>query len=256
MDCMELAQDGSIWWIPKVIPNIDHRIEPLLWLERLFSQLGWWDSSGIFGGHKLKFSMESFSDLLLVTLSTYKDSDDIQVHWGPHAMNEFTITALNDDHLHHPAVWRDLYKNTYHCGLLYSYRTCVQGDGLNPGTFFGPRFTSKMYLKFLTAIYTSEQNRSISPTCTLVDGTVQVYKRNITALLSLLTKHPLNRYESNEKGLLFAIMHFHGTTWTAISQLFIHANIILFLMTSSSGNYCILRCLQSIELYIPIPIHF
>ncbi len=60
MDCMELARDGSIWWIPKVIPNIDHRIEPLLWLERLFPQLGWQDSSGIFGGHKQKFQWSPF----------------------------------------------------------------------------------------------------------------------------------------------------------------------------------------------------
>ncbi len=124
-------------------------------------------------------------------------------------MNKFTITALNDDRLHHPAMWRDLHKNTYRCGLLHSYRTCVQGNSLNPNTFFGPGFTSQMYLKFLTAIYTSERNRSISPTCTLADAAVQVDKRNIiTVLLSLLTKHSLNRYESNEKGLLFAIMHF------------------------------------------------
>ncbi len=49
----------------------------------------------------------------------------------------------------------------------------------------------------------------MSPTCTLVDAAVQVDKQNIiTVLRSLFTEHSLNGYESNERGLLLAIMHF------------------------------------------------
>ncbi len=39
MDCMERSRDGPTRWIPKDIPNIGGRIEPLLRLEILFPAL-------------------------------------------------------------------------------------------------------------------------------------------------------------------------------------------------------------------------
>lgn len=212
VDCMALApdEDGSKRWIPQDGSDIDRRIEPLLRLGRLFPwQLGRRDSSGIFGEHKLNFTMESISDPLLITLSTYKDSDHIQVHSRPHSMDEFAITALNDNRLHHPAVWSDLYNKTYCSGLLYDDTAYSLDGSLDRDAFFDSKFTSQMYCKFLTAIYASERNRSISPTCTLADAAVQVDKRNIiTVLLSLLTEDPLKKSDSDERTLLLAIMRF------------------------------------------------
>lgn len=209
MGCMMLTREGSTRWIPKDIPNIGRRIEPLLRLERLFPQLRQRDSSGIFGKHKLNFSMKSFSGPLLTTLSTYKDPPYIKVDWGQYSMNKLAITALNNNRLHHPTVWRDIYNNTFPCGLLYNYTHPSRNGPLDPATFFGPDFTSEMYLWFLQAIYPSERNRSTSPACTLADAAVQLDKRNIiTVLLSLFPEHPLNESESSERTLLFSIMHF------------------------------------------------
>ncbi len=150
VDCMvlNLDKDGSKRWIPQGGSDINRRIEPLLRLEKLFPDLGWRNSSGIFGEHELKFSMESISDPLLTTLFTYIGSDNIQVHRDPHLVNEFAITALNDNRLHHPAVWRILYNNSYCCGLLYAVDVDSRDGSPDPDTFFGPDFTSEMYLKF------------------------------------------------------------------------------------------------------------
>ncbi len=259
MDCMVQTseEDARKRWIPKNIPNIDRRIEPLLRLEKMFPPLRRRDSSGIFGGHKLDFTMGSFSDPLLITLSTYDEpDDDIQVHWPKYSMNEFAIAALHDNRLHHPAVWRHLYNKTYPRGLLYKAFS-PWDDGLHPDKFFGPDFTSQMYFKFLTAIYTSERNHSISPACTLADTAVQVDKRNIiTVLLSLLTKDRLNDSDSGERTLLFAIMRFSPSNLMALSQTLIHANVVSFWMSSASPNYRILRYLHLTELCIPFPSHF
>ncbi len=103
MDCMELARDGTTRWIPKDIPNIDRRIEPLLRLEILFPELCRRLPSGLFGEHNLDFSRK-LSNTLSITLSSI---DDAHIQ-KPTQQNQVLMSALADNGVHHPLVWEKL----------------------------------------------------------------------------------------------------------------------------------------------------
>ncbi len=103
MDCMELARDGTPRWIPKDIPNIDRRIEPLLRLEILFPELCRRLPSGLFGEHYLDFS-KKLSNTLSITLSSI---DDAHIQ-KPRDQNQVVMDALADNGVHHPLVWKKL----------------------------------------------------------------------------------------------------------------------------------------------------
>ncbi len=104
MDCMVLDRDEYTRWIPKDITNIDHRIEPLLWLEILFPELRRSFPSGIFGEHNLDFS-KKLSNTLSITLSSINDAH-IQ---KPVDQKQVVINALLADRdVHHPVVWKNI----------------------------------------------------------------------------------------------------------------------------------------------------
>ncbi|SJL15292.1 uncharacterized protein ARMOST_18785 [Armillaria ostoyae] len=73
MDCMELTQDGPTRWIPKDIPNIGGRIEPLLQLEILFPAICRKFPSRLFREYNLDFSRK-LSNTLSITLSAIDDA--------------------------------------------------------------------------------------------------------------------------------------------------------------------------------------
>ncbi len=74
MDCMEMTHKGTTQWIPKDIPDIESRVEPLLQLEILFHPLCQRFPSGLFGKHDLNFLRMAMLDTLSITLCSLKDS--------------------------------------------------------------------------------------------------------------------------------------------------------------------------------------
>ncbi|KAK0226833.1 hypothetical protein EDD85DRAFT_891038, partial [Armillaria nabsnona] len=166
MDCMELTQDGTTRWIPKDIPNIGGRIEPLLRLEILFPALRRKFPSRLFGEHHLDFSRK-LSNTLLITLSSI-DDERIQ---KPAEQNQVFMDALADNGVHHPLVWKKLLD-------LY---------GVNEELFhdWGDAFTIEMCLNLVTRIYLPEDSPPESYSCTLAHALITSHKKEIlTGLLA------------------------------------------------------------------------
>ncbi|PBK86000.1 hypothetical protein ARMGADRAFT_1087030 [Armillaria gallica] len=115
---MELTRDGSTQWIPKDIPNIDHRIEPLLRLERLFRPSSWKFPFGLFGEHDLDFSRKDISDTLSTTLSSLDDLH-IRMPVGMDSQKKVAMNALSDNRFHHPDVWKSIFNCASEQGLFY-----------------------------------------------------------------------------------------------------------------------------------------
>ncbi|PBK62034.1 hypothetical protein ARMSODRAFT_1025164 [Armillaria solidipes] len=206
MDCMELIWDGSTRWIPKDIPNIDRRIEPLLRLDIMFPELHWKYSSGIFGEHDLDFSMKDFSDTLSTTLSSHSSLHDsrIRIPAMLSSQKKVAMNALADNRFHHPAVWRQLYNWACDQGLFYS--SCIDRFHLSS---FNSDFTSEMFLSLVRSIYSSKRNCSTLPGCTLADSAVHDEIGSLVHVpLSLLEEYDFNPLENYERRLLFAIIHF------------------------------------------------
>ncbi len=99
MDCMELSRDGPTRWIPKDIPNIGGRIEPLFRLEILFPALRREFPSRLFEEHNLDFSRK-LSNTLSITLSSIDDKH-IQ---KPTEQNQVLMDALADNGIHYPRL--------------------------------------------------------------------------------------------------------------------------------------------------------
>ncbi|KAK0209905.1 hypothetical protein IW262DRAFT_1468213 [Armillaria fumosa] len=175
IDCMELSRDGSTQWIPRDIPNIDHRIEPLLRLEILFPDLCRKYPSRLFGEHNMDFS-KKLSNTLSITLSTI---DDAHIQ-KPREHNQVIIDALADNEVHHPIVWEK---------LLDHYVDKVKlidnvGDSL----------TIEMCLNLVTSIYLPKDSPPKTYTCTLVYALITSHKKEIlTGLLAFfLSSEPHN----------------------------------------------------------------
>ncbi|KAK0468546.1 hypothetical protein IW261DRAFT_1426370 [Armillaria novae-zelandiae] len=161
MDCMVLAWDEYTRWVPKDIPNINHKIEPLLRLEILFPELRRKFPSGIFGEHNLDFS-KKLSNTLSITLCSMEDSHFQQ----PIDQKEVAINTLPADRgLHHPAVWKKLLDRHVTKEQLFQDRW----DAL----------TIDMCLSMVKAIYLPECYPPEECSCTLVYATVTYCKPDI-----------------------------------------------------------------------------
>ncbi|KAK0201312.1 hypothetical protein DFS33DRAFT_1508199, partial [Desarmillaria ectypa] len=117
MDCMEMTRHGPTRWIPKDIPNIDRRIEPLLRLEILFGPLRRKFPSELFREHNLDFSTTDISDSLLITLSSIEDTH-IEKPTHLALQKEVAMNALADYSFHHPVVWDHLLLRAVDQGLF------------------------------------------------------------------------------------------------------------------------------------------
>ncbi|KAK0471459.1 hypothetical protein IW261DRAFT_1597270 [Armillaria novae-zelandiae] len=102
-DCMELSRDGPTRWVPRDIPDIDRRIEPLLRLEILFPDLCRMYPSRLFGEHDLDFSSK-LSNTLSITLSAIDDAHILK----PGEQNQVLIDAFAANTVHHPLIWDNL----------------------------------------------------------------------------------------------------------------------------------------------------
>ncbi len=190
MDYMELTQDGPTRWIPKDIPNIGGRIEPLLRLEILFPALRRKFPSRLFGEHHLDFSRK-LSNALLITLSSI-DDEPIQ---KPTEQNHVVMDALADNGVHHPLVWKKLLD-------LYEVNEELCHD-------WGDAFTIEMCLNLVTRIYLPEDSPSESYSCTLAHALITSHKKEIlTGLLALFPTSELhNDAVDHERRLSLAIVH-------------------------------------------------
>ncbi len=173
MDCMELTRDGSTRWIPKDIPNIDNRIEPLLRLEILFPALRRKFPSGLFGEHDLDFLTKDISDTLSITLSSI---DDPRIR-KPMKQTQVVLDALTNNSLHHPLVW----KNILDC------HTVQKRLFDNPGNFL----TDEMCRRFLIEIYSRSDTPSASYTCTLAHASVKYFKQSFSEVFCPYSRNPV-----------------------------------------------------------------
>ncbi len=189
MDCMELAQDGLTRWIPKDIPNIGGRIEPLLRLEILFPALRREFPSRLFGEHNLDFSRK-LSNTLSITLSSV---DDAHIQ-KPTEQRQVVMRALAENSVHHPLVWKKLLG-------------CYVDNGR---LFYDARdiFTIEMCLKLVTSIYIPNDSPQELCSCTLADASVTYYKPEIlNDLLSVFsTSESQNDSVDPERRLSLAIV--------------------------------------------------
>ncbi|KAK0486775.1 hypothetical protein EDD18DRAFT_1360433 [Armillaria luteobubalina] len=166
MDCMDLSRDGSSRWIPKDIPNIELRIEPLVRLEILFPTLHRKLPSGPFGEHDLDFS-KTLSNTLSITLSAI---DDAHIQ-KPREPNQVIMDALANNYVHHTLVWEK---------LLDHY---IDKEKLIHS--FGDRFTIEMCLNLVTSIYLPEDSPLETYTCTLAYTLITSHrKETLTGLLA------------------------------------------------------------------------
>ncbi len=188
MDCMELSRDGPTRWIPKDIPNIDRRIEPLLRLEILFPGLRREFPSGLFGEHNLDFS-KRLSNTFLVTLSSIDDA-----HIQKPTQNQVIMDALADNGVHHPLVWAK---------LLDCY---ADKEKLIHGAGHG--FTIEMCLNLVTSIYLPKDSPPESYSYTLAYALVTFYKKEtlIGLLAFFSTSEPHNDLVDHERRLPLAIV--------------------------------------------------
>ncbi|KAK0494290.1 hypothetical protein EDD18DRAFT_365480 [Armillaria luteobubalina] len=167
MDCMVLAREEYTRSIPKDIPNIEHKIEPLLRLEILFPELRRNFPSGIFGEHNLDFS-KKLSNTLSITLSSMEDS----YFQKPIDQKEVAIySLLADRNLHHPVVWKKLLDRGVAKEQLFHDRWDV--------------LTIDMCFSMVKSIYLPDCHPPTSCGCTLVCAAVTYYKPDI--LKSLLS---------------------------------------------------------------------
>lgn len=206
VDCMELTRDGITRWIPKDLPSIDRRIEPLLRLDIIFPKMHRKYASGIFEDHDLDFSMKDFSDTMSTTLSSHNCLHDsrIRISVSLSSQKKVAMNALADNRLHHPAVWRQLYNWACDQGLFYSSRI----DRFDLSSF-NPDFTSEMFLSLVRSIYSSKRNCSTLLGCTLAESAVFDEIGSLVHIpLSLLEEYDLNPLENYEQRLLFAIIRF------------------------------------------------
>ncbi|KAK0226805.1 hypothetical protein EDD85DRAFT_795126 [Armillaria nabsnona] len=148
MDCVERSRDGPTRWIPKDIPNIGGRIEPLLHLEILFPAQSREFPSRLFGEHNLDFSRK-LSNILSITLSAI---DDVHIQ-KPKEQNQVVMDALADNDVHHPLVWEKLLDHYVDKEKLF----CDAGDG----------FTIEMCLNLVTSIYLPQDSPPESYSCLL-----------------------------------------------------------------------------------------
>ncbi len=117
---------------PRISPNIDRRIEPLLRLEILFDPLRRKFPSGLFREHYLDFSTSDVSDALLITLSSI---EDVHIIKPTHVAleKEVAMNALADYSYHHPVVWDHLLVRAVDQGLfdeksddsVFTMETCL-----------------------------------------------------------------------------------------------------------------------------------
>ncbi len=189
MDCMELSRDEPTRWIPKDIPNIDRRIEPLLRLEILFPELCRKFPSGLFGEHNLDFS-KKLSKTLSITLSSI---DDAHIQ-KPTEQNQVVMDALADNGVHHPLIWKKLLDR-------YVDKEQMFHDA-------GDVFTIEMCLNLVTSIYLPEDSPSESYSRTLAYASVTDYKpeilKGLLAFFSASESH--NDPVDPERRLLLAIV--------------------------------------------------
>ncbi|SJL15587.1 uncharacterized protein ARMOST_19088 [Armillaria ostoyae] len=215
MDCMELTRDGSTQWIPKDIPNIDCRIEPLLCLERLFRPSSRKFPFGLFGEHDLDFSRKDISDTLSTTLSSLDDLH-IRMPTGLDSQKKVVMNALTDNHIHHPDVWKSLFNHASEQGLFHweqssfdllrqTHKCSVSGNS---------DLTIDMCLSLVTTIYFPKRDSSTSYSCTLADAAVHHDRKNVLhTLLSFFERSEFDKFnlhpesENYERRLLLAIMH-------------------------------------------------
>ncbi len=206
MDCMELTEDrhGYTRFIPKDIPNIERRIEPLLRLDSIFDPLCRVFPSGIFGEHDLDFSIKKrhFSDTFLTTLSALKDPHIVKP-LDPWYGGEISMASFTDNPFHHPAVWRKIYTRPSSRGPFHSH---VGGSDVQS---FNPDFTSEVFLNLVTSVYFPNENYSTSSRCTLMDAAVYISQGHLGhAALFFLDGCVLKPNENYERRLLFAIIRF------------------------------------------------
>ncbi|PBK85910.1 hypothetical protein ARMGADRAFT_1086945 [Armillaria gallica] len=190
MDCMVLDQDGYTWWIPKDIPNIDHRIKPLLWLEILFPDLCWNFLSGIFGEHNLDFS-KKLSNMLSITLSSINNAHNQK----PVDQKQVIINALLADRdVHHPVVWKNLLDHHLDKEKLFHD--------------MGNTLTIKMCLSLVKSIYLLELSPPELCSCTLAYTLVTSCKLDILkGLLSFFESFdPHKEAVDPERRLLLTIV--------------------------------------------------
>ncbi len=211
MDCMEMTHKGTTRWIPKDIPDIESRIEPLLRLEILFRPLRRRFPSGLFGKHDLDFSRMAMSDTLSITLCSLNDPH-IQKPKHLGSDSKIAAKALGDSVLHHPDVWNSLihqWSSDSTQTTMSSHMTdiFINIDELTPET------DPDMCLNLITAIYFPEQHSHTSSSCTLADIMLgdPPTKRTIICSLSLFFGNPIwNLFDDLEVAkvkLLCTIIH-------------------------------------------------
>ncbi|KAK0442501.1 uncharacterized protein EV420DRAFT_1649666 [Desarmillaria tabescens] len=182
MDCMELTRHGSTRWIPKDIPNIDRRIEPLLRLEILFDPLRRKFPSGLFREHHLDFSTTDISDALLITLSSIEDT---HINKPTHLAleKEVAMNALADYSYHHPVVWDHLLIRAVDQGLFIE----KSDDTV---------FTMETCLDLVKFLSIPDRNPSACYSCTLVEAAAIYHEENVIgALLSFF--EPFDVYKGS-----------------------------------------------------------
>ncbi len=214
MDCMELTRDGSTQWIPKDIPNIDRRIEPLLRLERLFRPSSRKFPFGLFGEHDLDFSRKDISDTLSTTLSSLDDLH-IRMPVGLDSQTKVAMNALADNHFHHPDVWKSIFNRASQQGLFYREQSSFDLLRRTPkySASGNSDLTIEMCLSLVTTIYLPERDSSTSHSCTLADAAVYHDRKNVLrTLLSFFEKSEFEKFdlyrqsENYERRLLLTIM--------------------------------------------------
>ncbi len=210
MDCMELTRDGSTQWIPKDIPNIDRKIEPLLHLERLFRPSSRKFPFGLFGEHDLDFSRKEISETLLTTLSSLDDLH-IRMPIGLDSQKKVAMDALTENHFHHPDVWKSLFNHASQQGLFYREQSSF--DLLRRTKKCSADLTIEMCLSLVTTLYFPERDFSTSHSCTFADAAVYHDRKNVLrTLLSFFEKSELDKFnlyresDNYERRLLLTIM--------------------------------------------------
>ncbi len=196
MECMELTRHGSTRWIPKDIPNIDRRIEPLLRLEILFDPLRRKFPSGLFREHHLDFSTSDVSDALLITLSSIEDAHIIKpTHVA--LEKEVAMNALADYSYHHPVVWDHLLVRAVDQGLFDE----KSDDSV---------FTMETCLDLVKFLSTPDRNASASSSCTLLEAAAIYHEDDVIgALLSFFETFDLYKGSIDPlPRLLITIMRF------------------------------------------------
>ncbi|KAK0471447.1 hypothetical protein IW261DRAFT_894345 [Armillaria novae-zelandiae] len=176
MDCVQLSRDGFTRWIPKDIPNIGSRIEPLLRLEILFPSLRRKYPSRVFGEHDLDFSRK-LSNTLSMTLSAI---DDAHIQ-KPVGQNQLIMDVFADNSVHHPLIWERL------LGRYVDKENLINTIGEDG-------FTIGMCLNLVTSIYPSEDSSPGTDNFTLAYPLITSHKNEI--LRRLLTFFPTSESDN------------------------------------------------------------